>query len=119
MPPSTSSIDLRRDKGERERDRETEKERERERDIETEREAEKRKREREREHGRQCLVFVFALLLSVLAAIDQLHDLVEHRLLQHLFAEGRCKATWKKKFELPWREAVPPNYHDDKVESDQ
>ena len=26
----------------------------------------------------------------------------------------RCKATWKKEFKLPWREAGPPN-HDDKV----
>ena len=33
--------------------------------------------------------------------------------------EGRCKATWKREFKLPWREAVPPNHHDDKVDSDQ
>ena len=37
---------------------------------------------------------------------------------EDLMAEGRCKATWKKKFNLPWREAGPPNYHEDKVESD-
>jgi len=23
--------------------------------------------------------------------------------------EGRCKATWKREFKLPWREAGPPN----------
>ena len=34
-------------------------------------------------------------------------------------AEGRCKATWKREFKLPWREAGPPNHHDDKVDSDQ
>ena len=29
------------------------------------------------------------------------------------FQEGRCKATWKREFKLPWREAGPPNHHDD------
>ena len=33
--------------------------------------------------------------------------------------EGRCKATWERGFKLPWREAGPPNRHDDKVVSDQ
>jgi len=33
--------------------------------------------------------------------------------------EGRCKATWKREFKLPWREAGPPNHLDDKVDSDQ
>ena len=33
--------------------------------------------------------------------------------------EGRCKATWKREFKLPWREAGPPNHHDDQVDSDQ
>ena len=33
--------------------------------------------------------------------------------------EGRCTATWKREFKLPWREAGPPNHHDDKVDSDQ
>ena len=28
-------------------------------------------------------------------------------------------ATWKREFKLPWREAGPPNHHDDKVDSDQ
>ena len=32
--------------------------------------------------------------------------------------EGGCKATWKREFKLPWREAGPPNHHDDKVDSD-
>jgi len=31
----------------------------------------------------------------------------------------RYKATWKREFKLPWREAGPPNHHDDKVDSDQ
>ena len=26
---------------------------------------------------------------------------------------------WKREFKLPWREAGPPNHHDDKVDSDQ
>ena len=33
--------------------------------------------------------------------------------------EGRCKATWKREFNLPWREAGLLYYHDDKVDSDQ
>ena len=33
--------------------------------------------------------------------------------------EGRCNATWKRGFKLPWRDAGPPNHHDDKVDSDQ
>ena len=33
--------------------------------------------------------------------------------------EGSCKATWKREFKLPWREAGPPNHHNDKVDSDQ
>ena len=31
----------------------------------------------------------------------------------------RCKATCKREVKLPWREAGPPNHHDDKVVSDQ
>ena len=34
-------------------------------------------------------------------------------------SEGRCKATWKREFKLPRREAGPPNPHDDKVDWDQ
>ena len=33
--------------------------------------------------------------------------------------DGRCKATWKREFELSWRDAGPPNHHDDKVDSVQ
>ena len=33
--------------------------------------------------------------------------------------QGRCKATWKREFKLPWREAGPPIHLDDKVDSDQ
>ena len=36
-----------------------------------------------------------------------------------IFQECRCKATWKREFKLSWREAGPPNHHDDKVDSDQ
>ena len=27
--------------------------------------------------------------------------------------KGTCKATWKKEFKLPWREAGPPHHYDD------
>ena len=33
--------------------------------------------------------------------------------------EGRRKATWKREFKLPWREAGPPHHHDGNVDSDQ
>ena len=33
--------------------------------------------------------------------------------------EGRCKATWKREFILPWRETGPPNHHADRVDSNQ
>ena len=36
-----------------------------------------------------------------------------------LLQAGRCKATWKREFKLPWREAGPPNHHDDKKDSGQ
>jgi hypothetical protein len=32
---------------------------------------------------------------------------------------GRRKATWKRESKTPWREAGPPNHHDDKVDSDK
>jgi len=32
---------------------------------------------------------------------------------------GRCKASWKRGFKLPWREAGPPSHHDKKVDSDK
>ena len=35
------------------------------------------------------------------------------------YVEGRCKATWKREFKLPWREAGPPNHLNDHVDSDQ
>ena len=31
-------------------------------------------------------------------------------------SEGRCKAAWKREFKLPWREAGPPNHHNDGVD---
>ena len=27
--------------------------------------------------------------------------------------------AWQREFKLPWREAGPPNHHDEKVDSDQ
>ena len=33
--------------------------------------------------------------------------------------EGRCKATWKREFKLPWREPGLLNHHDNIVDSDQ
>ena len=36
---------------------------------------------------------------------------------QHV--EGRCWATWKTEFKLPWRETGPLNYLNDEVDSEQ
>jgi len=44
---------------------------------------------------------------------------IRHLHLLFLLQEGRCKATCKREFKLPWREAGPPHHHDDKVDSDQ
>jgi len=33
--------------------------------------------------------------------------------------EGECKATWKREFKLPWREADSPDHHDVMVDWDQ
>ena len=32
---------------------------------------------------------------------------------------GLGAKDWKREFKLPWREAGPPNHHDDKVDSGQ
>ena len=34
-------------------------------------------------------------------------------------SESICMATWKGEFKLPWREAGPPDHHDDEVDSEQ
>ena len=44
--------------------------------------------------------------------------MARHRLVRAPPNE-RCKATWKREFELLWREAGPPNHHDDEVVLDQ
>ena len=36
-----------------------------------------------------------------------------------LFRAGRCSPDVGQVGQLPWREAGPPNHHDDKVDSDQ
>ena len=33
--------------------------------------------------------------------------------------EGQCKATKRRELKLPWREASPPDYHDDNVDSNK
>jgi hypothetical protein len=33
--------------------------------------------------------------------------------------EGICKATWKREYKLPWRQAGPPNHLNKTVVSDQ
>jgi hypothetical protein len=56
-----------------------------------------------------------ALLLLLEQGLDRLKQLQQ----QPLCTEGRCKATWKSELRFSWREAGPPNYLDDKVDSDQ
>jgi hypothetical protein len=44
---------------------------------------------------------------------DRIGAVSRHRQPQqvpHLYYQGRCKATWKTEFKLPWREAGPPNH---------
>jgi hypothetical protein len=56
-----------------------------------------------------CSVFLVQNVNGVLAQNAPVHGM----------SEGRCKATSKKIFELPRREAGPPDHHDDEVDSDQ
>ena len=37
----------------------------------------------------------------------------------HTAEEGRYKATWRREFKFPWREASPQHHLDDEVDSDQ
>ena len=60
---------------------------------------------------------IFCLGAGHGCAVDQWHR--EVRLLTRPAQEGRCKATWKMKFKLLWRDAGPPNHLDGKVDSDQ
>jgi len=60
------------------------------------------------------LTSTFLVGVQGMAALSDA-DLIQSRFLQR----GRYKATWKREFRLPWREAGPPNHHDDKVDSDQ
>ena len=104
-----------------------EREREREREYVCERECVREcVRERERERGYLVLgvlVFVLALAFDLLAAPVLAEDeaLLALALREgaSVCEEGRCKATWKSEFKLPWRVTGPPNHHDDKVDSDQ
>ena len=75
--------------------------------------------------ARNLLCLRFRLGVSpVVAVIDQ--PLIEHPIPNRLASSGHsssqqavCMATWKREFKLPWREAGPPNHHDDKVVSGQ
>jgi len=51
--------------------------------------------------------------------VDVLAPFDRAGLAENHLPEGRCKATWKREFNLPWREAGPPHHHDDTVDSDQ
>ena len=33
--------------------------------------------------------------------------------------DGECKATWEREFKLRWREAGPPDHHDNHADSDR
>ena len=35
------------------------------------------------------------------------------------YVQGRCKATWRRKYKLQWREAGPSDHHNDKVDLEQ
>ena len=39
--------------------------------------------------------------------------------LQAISLSGLVTWVWKREFKLPWREAGPPDHHNDKVDSDQ
>jgi len=56
--------------------------------------------------------------LDLVGAHDA-HDVLAQAPLIVIRGKALGKATWKREFKLPWREAGPPNHHDNKVDSDQ
>ena len=85
--------------------------------------------------GGTCLPTAVTLLLAgwLLRFVDEPRQNLQPRQTRHLsphpqapnktctwkVQEDSCKATWNREFINPWREAGPPNHHDDKVDSDQ
>ena len=56
----------------------------------------------------------------VVFTFDVLQDQIRTNRFRNLaVSESRCKATWKRVFELAWREAGPPTHHNDEVDLDQ
>ena len=68
--------------------------------------------------------FTLILLLKIiLCSKFPLTELINHKCFEMRFSFTSLQhlppLPWKREFKLPWREAGPPNHHDDKVDSDQ
>ena len=88
-------------------------------------EVSERKRERDRERARARDTYVYIHMYIYMYIDTYVYIYVHVDIYIHIYVyvflqkEGRCKASWERKFKLTWREAGPPNYLDDKVDSDQ
>ena len=62
-------------------------------------------------------LFVATSFSKIVWAIRPLRNCLGHE--TEGVQKGRCKTLWKREFKLLWREAGPPNHHDDRVDLDQ
>ena len=77
--------------------------------------------ERERERERECVCMCVCVCVREREKQKKGLSPVAHACpSSHSHTcEGRCKATWKREFELPWCETGSLHHHDDIVDSDQ
>jgi len=69
---------------------------------------------------RHLVVHVVAEGEEVVAVRERHHPLgIVFRHREQVLQDARHLRGQKREFKLPWREAGPPNHHDDKVDSDQ
>ena len=73
------------------------------------------------ECGVWCMVWCAGLGLSLCLCTKVAHPIGELPVfwVYTPALKGSCRATWKREFKLPWREADPPNRLNAEVDSDQ
>ena len=100
----------------RERERESARERERERERVRESESES---ERARERARVAPCWGEARVIKLIIETASMEPSGERGCgVCVLTLSGWCKAACNRELKLPWREACPPNHHENKVNSD-
>ena len=71
--------------------------------------------------ARRCWSLLLLLVGSLASTFLGGVRMVEWERVGEKHGETRCRVSGseKREFKLPWREASPPNHHDDTVDSDQ